>query len=84
MPNHYVQYTESTAGHICVQSEINFLQSQMHRESIYVHAAVVLIVIVQYTESPAGNVCVEYETVFPHNQMKNDIIYVYVALLLSE
>jgi hypothetical protein len=24
VPHHYVQYNESTAGHICVQSEIDF------------------------------------------------------------
>ena len=82
---YYVQYTERTAGHMCVQSEIVFSsKSNAEEKHICPCCTCVLIVNVQYTESPAGNMCVKYEIVFSHNQMQSDSIYVNVALLLSE
>ena len=61
---YYVLHTESTAGHICVQSDVDFPAKSNAVESIYVHVALVLIINVQYTESSAGNMCVKYEIVF--------------------
>ena len=37
-----VQYTEGTAGHMCVKYGIVILQSRLQRESIYVYVALVL------------------------------------------
>ena len=80
---YYVQYTESTAGHMCVQSEIVFsAKSNAERKAYMVILHLCQITMSNTQRALQGTYVCNLRSIFLQSQMQVESIYVHVALVL--
>ena len=80
---YYVQYTESTAGHMCVQSEIVFSAiSNAERKAYMVILHLCQIAMSNTQRALQGTYVCNLRSIFLQSQMQVESIYVHVALVL--